>query len=125
VQSNDFLSPKNALIFDFLRMYAKHFTPMKALLDRHYGLNKFYGSAKGSLWEGKGIAIIATHGYDAQYGAGPFETGIRRLCEHSKLNYRGMYSVRDEDDLASFQTEAAVSGAKAFARRLVEASAAK
>jgi len=94
--------------------------PMKALLDRHYGLNKFYGrAAKGSLWEGKKIAIIATHGYDAYYAAEPFETGIKRLCEHSNLNYMGMYSVRDEDDLASFQTEAAISGAKDFARRLI------
>lgn len=46
------------------------------------------------------MAIIATHGYDREYGAGPFETGIKRLCEHSKLKYMGMYSVRDEDDLA-------------------------
>ena len=93
--------------------------PMKALLDRHYGLNKFYGDAKGSLWEGKKIAIVATHGYDADYGAEPFETGIRRLCEHSKLNYLGMYSVRDEDNLASFQTSSAVDGATAFAVKLL------
>lgn len=93
--------------------------PMKALLDRHYGLNKFYGKAKGSLWQGKKIGIIATHGYDAQYGAEPFETGIKRLCKHSNLNYLGMYSVRDEDDLASFQTESAVTGAKAFAEKLM------
>ena len=32
--------------------------PMKAVLDRHYGLNKFYGSARGSLWKGKYIAIL-------------------------------------------------------------------
>lgn len=93
--------------------------PMKALLDRHFGLNKYYGSAKGSLWEGKKVAIIATHGYDAEYGAGPFETGIKRLCEHSKLNYMGMYSVRDLDDLASFQTEAAMDGARTFAKKLM------
>jgi len=92
--------------------------PMKALLDRHYGLNKFYGIAKGSLWEGKKIAIVATHGYDADYGANPFETGIKRLCEHSNLTYMGMYSVRDEDDLASFQKEKAIVGAKDFALRL-------
>ena len=30
-----------------------------------------------------------------------------------------MYSVRDEDDLASFQTEEAVAGARAFARQLM------
>lgn len=94
-------------------------TPMKALLDRHYGLNKFYGSAKGSLWEGKKVAIIATHGYDAEYGAGPFETGIKRLCEHSKLEYVGMYSVRDEDNLASFQTEDAINGTTLFANKLL------
>ena len=93
--------------------------PMKALLDRHFGLNKFYGKAKGSLWKDKKIAIIATHGYDTEYGAGPFETGIKRLCEHSGLKYMGMYSVRDEDNLASFQTNNAISGAKEFALRLL------
>lgn len=94
---------------------------MKALLDRHYGLNKYYGSAEGSLWAGKKIAILATHGYDRDYAVSPFETGVRRLCDHSKLRYLGLYSVRDEDDLASFQTEEAVEGAKAFARSLLEA----
>lgn len=94
--------------------------PMKALLDRHFGLNKFYGRAKGSLWEGKNCALITTHGYDVEYATSPFETGIKRLCEHSKLSYRGMYSVRDEDDLASFQTEQAIAGVKEFARKLVD-----
>lgn len=94
-------------------------TPMKALLDRHYGLNKFYGSAKGSLWAGKKIGIIATHGYDAEYGTSPFETGIKRLCKHSNLEYVGMYSVRDEDNIASFQTEEAMNGARMFARKLL------
>lgn len=92
---------------------------MKAMLDRHYGLNKFYGKASGSLWEGKSLAIIATHGYDRAYGAEPFETGIKRLCEHSKLRYMGMYSVRDEDDLNSFQTPEAISGAEDFAKRIM------
>lgn len=93
--------------------------PMKALLDRHYGLNKFYGSAEGSLWEGKKVAIIATHGYDAEYGTSPFETGIKRLCKHSNLEYVGMYSVRDVDNKASFQTADAINGAKMFARKLL------
>lgn len=92
--------------------------PMKALLDRHFGLNKFYGKAKGSLWAGKQIAIITTHGYDAKYAAEPFEIGIQRLCEHSKLQYMGMYSVRDEDNLASFQTPEAIAGARTFAASL-------
>jgi hypothetical protein len=92
---------------------------MKALLDRHYGLNKFYGSAKGSLWAGKKVAIIATHGYDAEYGTGPFETGIKRLCDHSNLKYMGMYSVQDKDNLASFQTDVVKNGVRMFAKRLL------
>lgn len=92
---------------------------MKAFLDRHYGLNKFYGSASGSLWAGKKVAILATHGYDGAYATDPFEMGIQRLCTHSNLEYIGLYSVQDEDNLASFQTEEAVRGAQAFARRLL------
>ena len=92
--------------------------PMKAVLDRHYGLNKFYGTAQGSLWAGKSVAILATHGYDRAYATEPFETGVRRLCDHSGLTYLGLYSVRDEDNLASFQTAEAQEGARLFARRL-------
>jgi len=94
--------------------------PMKALLDRHYGLNKYYGSASGSLWADKSVAIVATHGYKAAYACDPFEIGIQRLCKHSKLNYLGLYSVRDEDNIVSFQTTAAKDGARAFAAALVE-----
>ena len=92
--------------------------PMKNVLDRHYGFNKFYGSAKGSLWAGKKVAILATHGYEGAYATDPLEMGVQRLCKHSKLDYLGLYSVQDEDDLASFQTEEAVAGAKAFARKV-------
>lgn len=92
---------------------------MKAVLDRHYGFNKYYGSAQGCLWEGKRVAILATHGYTDAYATEPFETGIKRLCAHSHLEYAGMYSVRDTDNLASFQTPEAKEGAKAFARKLL------
>lgn len=92
---------------------------MKAVLDRHYGMNKYYGSASGSLWAGKRVAVVATHGYDDAYATEPFETGVKRLCIHSNLIYAGMYSVQDNDNLASFQTPDAVAGAKAFARRLL------
>lgn len=94
--------------------------PMKNVLDRHYGFNKFYGSAEGSLWAGKKVAILATHGYDGAYATDPFEMGVQRLCKHSGLEYVGLYSVRDEDNLASFQTPEAVSGAKEFARKVME-----
>lgn len=91
---------------------------MKAVLDRHYGLNKFYGSAEGSLWEGKKVALILTHGYDVEYATEPFVTGIKRLCQHSNLEYIGMYSVRDKDNLVSFQTAEAISGVKEFAETI-------
>lgn len=93
---------------------------MKAMLDRFYGMNKYYGKGKGRLWEGKKCAIIATHGYDAKYGAEPFEIGIKHLCEHSDLSYIGMYSVRDIDDKASFKTEDAICGAKNFAHTIID-----
>lgn len=93
--------------------------PMKNVLDRHYGLNKYYGSAEGSLWAGKKVAIIATHGYDGAYSTDPFEMGIQRLCKHSNLEYVGLYSVQDEDNLASFQTADAVNGVRAFARMVL------
>lgn len=95
--------------------------PMKALLDRHYGLNKFYGSAApGSLWAGKGIGIVATCGYPVEDGTGPFEQGIRRLCEHSALSYLGMLAVRDLDDRASFVTPEAVRSARHYALQVFE-----
>ena len=95
--------------------------PMKNVLDRHYGFNKFYGSAQGSLWAGKKVAILATHGYDGAYATDPFEMGVQRLCKHSNLEYIGLYSVQDEDNLASFRTAEAVEGAKAFARKITDA----
>ena len=91
-------------------------TTMKSVIDRHYGLNKYYGTATGSLWVGKKVALLLTHGYDQEYATLPFVMGIQHLCEHSKLQYLGLYSVRDEDDLRSFQTAEAISGAKEFAR---------
>ena len=98
-------------------------TELKAVLDRFYGLAKFYRSAEGNYVEGKRIAILATHGYDAAYAADPFVIGIQRMCEHYHIRYDGMYSVRDVDDLASFQTKPAVNGAKEFARYLLSKSA--
>ena len=98
-------------------------TELKAVLDRFYGLAKFYRLAEGNLVEGKRIAILATHGYDAAYAADPFVIGIQRMCEHYHMRYDGMYSVRDVDDLASFQTKQAVSGVKEFARYLLNKNA--
>lgn len=98
-------------------------TELKAALDRFYGLAKYYRSAAGNFVEGKRVAILATHGYDAAYAADPFVIGIQRMCEHYRMRYDGMYSVRDVDDIKSFQTKQAISGAKEFARYLLNKKA--
>ena len=105
-------------------IYIWQATPyMKAVMDRMYGLNKFYGSApRAVLNEGQAYALIATCGYDLDYGAGLLNEGLRRWCEHSGLPYIGMYAVRDEDNLASFQTEAAIAGAREFALKILKHS---
>lgn len=101
-------------------IYAWYCTaPMKVVLDRHYGLNKYYGSAGGSLWAGKKVAILATSGYEGSCATDPFEMGVQRLCAHSGLDYIGLYSVQDQDNLASFRTEEAIAGARTFARKIL------
>jgi predicted N-acetyltransferase YhbS/RimJ/RimL family protein N-acetyltransferase/NAD(P)H-dependent FMN reductase len=103
-------------------IYTWQATPLlKTVMDRMYGLNKFYGETpRSSLNKNQSYALIATCGYDLDYGAGLLDEGIRRWCAHSALPYLGMYAVRDEDDLASFQTDEAIQGARQFARRILE-----
>lgn len=91
---------------------------MKALLDRHYGMNKYYGRATGSLWAGKSVALITTHGYGAAYANSPLEDGIRRLCKHSKLRYLGSCSARDLGAGETFMTKEIEGEARSFADRL-------
>jgi multimeric flavodoxin WrbA len=94
--------------------------PIKAVMDRMYGINKFYGSIpRSKLNQGQAYALITTCGYDLDYGAGPLNEGFRRWCEHSDLPYLGMYAVRDEDNLASFQTDSAITGAREFALEIL------
>lgn len=92
---------------------------MKAMLDRLYPLNKYYGTAKESLWKNKKLALLLTHGYDKDYACSPFITGMQRLCKHSHIDYIGEYTVQDEDDLNSFTAQSAQDGAKVFAKMLV------
>lgn len=69
--------------------------PMKAMLDRLYGLHKYYGKQRGSsLLEGKKCGIIATCGYDPEYGISPFEDGVKRFCRHFKIEYIGKAAVQ-------------------------------
>ena len=93
---------------------------MKALMDRHYGLNKFYRSAKGQLIPKLSIALITTHGYEDDFANEPFETGVKRWCWHSHWDYAGRYSVRDVDGMPDMQTPEAIEGAERFAEELFE-----
>ncbi len=93
---------------------------MKALMDRHYGLNKFYRSAEGQLIPKLSIALITTHGYEDDFANGPFETGVKRWCWHSHWDYAGRYSVRDVDGMPDMQTPEAIEGAERFAEELFE-----
>ena len=60
-----------------------------------YGMNKYYGEEKGpSLWAGKPLALVTTCGYPPEKGADLWETGMRRYCRHSQLEYLGMLAER-------------------------------
>lgn len=49
--------------------------------------------------------IIDTCGYDLEYGISPFEDGIKRFCEHFKINYIGKAAVQKNagDDVDKFE----------------------
>ncbi len=93
---------------------------MKALMDRHYGLNKYYGSGQGQLIPRLSVTLLTTHGYKDEYANEPFETGIRRLCKHCHWDYLGRYSARDIDGISDMQTEEAMDGARRFADELLQ-----
>ncbi|MDL2209473.1 flavodoxin family protein [Desulfovibrio sp. OttesenSCG-928-O18] len=92
--------------------------PLKAALDRLvYGMNKYYGTAKGpALWAGKAVSIIATCGYRPEKGADLFEEGVRRYCKHSQLRYAGMLTERHLGYGSVFMDEEKEKNARAFAR---------
>jgi len=96
--------------------------PTKTVMDRMFGLNKFYGSApKGSLFTPKTIALIATCGYEPEYGADLLDEVVRRLCKHSGVSYSGMFAVRDGavGDLMTFQTNEVIFGIQEFADKIL------
>ncbi|MCL2397041.1 MAG: flavodoxin family protein [Defluviitaleaceae bacterium] len=97
--------------------------PLKTVMDRMFGLNKFYGAApRETISKTKAIGLIATCGYEPEYAADLLDEAIRRLCKHSDIPYAGMYAVRDgdEDNLEAFRTEDAVAGSKEFAQKILQ-----
>lgn len=96
--------------------------PMKAMLDRLYGLHKYYGKQRGpSMLEGKKCGIITTCGYDLDYGISPFEDGMKRFCEHFKMDYIGKAAVQKcaGDDVEKFETEEPKKIAVDFAKAVI------
>jgi len=94
--------------------------PMKAMIDRLFAINKYYGDTKENygLLKGKKSAIIATCGYEIDQGADLFEEAIKRLSTHSKIDYIGMLGARDIDGIEDFRTKEAIDAAKDFAKKV-------
>ena len=97
--------------------------PMKAVLDRLvYGMNKYYGEAKGpSLWAGKRLALLTTCGYRPEAGAELWEEGMRRYCKHSQLVYLGMLAERHLGYQTDFMDDGKAERAAGFADALCDA----
>ena len=94
--------------------------PMKSVLDRLvYGMNKYYGEQKGpALWAGKALALVTTCGYPPEKGADLWESGIRRYCKHSQLQYAGMLAEHDPGYNKAFMSPEKAERAAQFAARL-------
>jgi len=78
--------------------------PLKAVMDRMFGLNKFYGRLpRETLNKTKAVGLITTCGYAPEYAADLLDEAVKRWCKHSGIPYVGMYAVRDDniDDLAA------------------------
>ncbi len=104
-------------------IYAWYCTPpMKSALDRLvYGMNKYYGEEKGpSLWAGKPLALVTTCGYPPEKGADLWETGMRRYCRHSQLEYLGMLAERHLGYDTVFMDQDKEARAVAFADELCD-----
>jgi len=96
-------------------------TSMKSVMDRMFGLIKYDDSGiKNILNEGQAYALLATCGDEIEHGLGLLDGVFKEFCQYSKRPYLGMYAVRDEHGLASFQTESAIAGARQFARKIVQ-----
>ncbi len=96
--------------------------PMKAMLDRLYGLHKYYGEQyKGSLLKGKKCGIIATCGYDLEYGISPFEDGMERFSKHFQMEYIGKAAVQRYagNGPEQFETEESKKVAVDFAKEVL------
>ncbi len=96
--------------------------PLKAVMDRLvYGMNKYYGEAKGpSIWAGRILAAVTTCGYPPEKGSDIFEEGLRRYCRHSGLEFAGMLTEHHEGYGTVFMDSQKAEHIKEFVRVLCE-----
>lgn len=75
---------------------------VKEFMDFSFESEGFFD--EGRKKNGKKIrcGIMVSHGYDEEYAVGPFETGIKRWCEHVGMAYEGKISIRDTGDSEKF-----------------------
>jgi multimeric flavodoxin WrbA len=95
--------------------------PTKALMDRMYGLNKYYGKAPREVLNvGQAYALLTSCGYDPDRGgADLLDEVMRRWCKHSGTQYKGMYAFRDKGDPQAFSSAKAQAGARDFADEII------
>ena len=95
--------------------------PMKAALDRLvFGMNKYYGGgARRALAEGKKLALLMSCGYRPERGSDLLEEGMRRFCAHSRMEYLGSLTERDQANV--FMDPEKEAHARAFAKKCLEA----
>ncbi len=94
--------------------------PMKALMDRLiYAGCKYYGKEKQpSAFFMKQVATIATCGYPTENGAGLWEEGLKRWCEHAEMDYLGIFCRRDRGRPEEFTGEDVETDVRDFAHAL-------
>lgn len=94
--------------------------PLKAAMDRLvYGMNKYYGSVKANLWQGKALAGIFSCGYPVERGTDLLDEGLKRYARHSRLVYLGSLGERDPGYGRIFMDEDKKARMKAFSKRLL------
>jgi len=95
--------------------------PLKVVLDRMFGFNKYYGKApRQNLLKAKAAALLTTCGYKPEYAADLLDAAIERLCKHSNMSYAGMLAVCDDDFVVCDDEKDFAQSARDFARNIMQ-----
>jgi len=95
--------------------------PVKAVMDRMFGLNKFFGRGpKAVLNKNQAYALIATCGSEAEVGVSVLDKIFKDWCGHSGIKYLGNYTVSNDHGTASYMSAKDEAGAKEFAKKILK-----